>query len=692
MRNPFALLLALALPAISAPQPPAPASAPAAKPAAAAIPAPMGKAFDTAALDPSVKPCDNFYQYVCGGWFKANPIPADQPAWGRWNEVIERNRLILKTVLDQAAADPAAKPGSSVRKIGDYFATCMDEKKADAAGAKPLTEDLKRIAQIRDIPGLTQAVAQLHSRGVPALFGFFSTQDAKNSTEVIGGLDQGGLGLPEREYYLSDKPESKALRDKYTAHVKQIFTLLGDAPGAAAANAATVMAIETELARNSMDQVDRRDPDKTYHKMDLGALQKVAPNIAWTGYFKAVGAPEFKSVDVSYPEFFRAVSVMLRFVPLRDWQTYLRWHLAHSQANRLSSAFISENFDFYSRTLTGAKEMQPRWKRCVRSSDQELREMLGQAYVDAAFKPAAKARMLEMVKNLETALDGMLQRIDWMDEPTRVKALEKLKTFDNKIGYPDRWVDYDKLKISRASWAENHAAAAEFENRRDLEKIGKPVDRKEWGMTPSTVNAYYNPLLNEIVFPAGILQPPFFNPEADDAINYGGIGMIIGHEISHGFDDQGRKFDAQGNLKEWWTEGAAKNYNDRAACVTKQYSGYEPLPGSRVNGELTLGENIGDLGGLKIAYAALEAKVGSAPPAPVDGFTWQQRFFLGMGQAWCDNQRPELLKMQIATDPHSPPEYRVNGPLSNLPEFKAAFACPADAKMLRKPEEICRIW
>jgi predicted metalloendopeptidase len=696
MRFPLPLLLALALPGLGATtKSSAPAPAPAPKPATpapAAKPATAGKAFDVTALDPTVKPCDNFYQYVCGGWFKANPIPDDQPAWGRWNEVIERNRSILKTVLEQAAADKTAKPGSSIRKIGDYYSACMDEKQADLGGAKPLAEDLAKIAAIKDLAGLTQVVSGLQDRGTGVLFGFGSTQDAKDSASVIGGLDQGGLGLPDRDYYLTDKPESKTLREKYVAHMTKIFTLLGDAPAAASANAATVMEIETELARNSMDKVDRRDPDKTYHKMDLASLQKITPNFVWADYFKAQGAPEFKAVDVSYPEFFRAVSVLLRWVPIKDWQTYLRWHLAHSQASRLSSAFINENFDFYSRTLTGAKTLQPRWKRCVSASDRDLREMLGQAYVDAAFPPAAKARMLEMVNNLTAALDSDIKTLDWMDAPTQVKAAEKLHAFNKKIGYPDRWINYDTLQISRASWAQNHAGAAHFENLRDLSKIGKPVDRLEWGMTPSTVNAYYSAEMNEIVFPAGILQPPFFDPKSDDAMNYGAIGMVIGHEMTHGFDDEGRKFDAQGNLKDWWTEPSAKNYEARSACVVKQFNGYEPIPGSHVNGELTLGENTADLGGLKIAFAALRMKEGATPAAPIDGFTWQQRFFLGMGQAWCQNQRPELLKLQVNTDPHSPDEYRVNGPLANLPEFREAFACPADAKMLRKGDDICKIW
>ncbi|HWC66381.1 MAG TPA: M13 family metallopeptidase, partial [Thermoanaerobaculia bacterium] len=559
-------------------------------------------------------PCRDFYTYADGGWLKANPIPPAYSRWGSFSVLGDRNREVLKTILEAAAAKKGAE-GSDEQKIGDFYAACMDEAKIESEGAKPIAPELERIAKIADRAGLEAEVARLHEEGVPALFAFGSQQDKKNSEEVIAGAFQGGIGMPDRDYYVKDDDKTKAIREKYVAHVAKMLELLGDDPAKAADEAKTVLAIETRLAKASMTRVERRDPDATYHRMSVADLQKLTPNFAWNAYLRDVDAPP-SVVNVAQPAFFEAMSRDLAEVPLGDWKTYLRFHLVSAAAPTLSSKFVDEDFDFHGRVLNGTKELLPRWKRCVNATDDELGFALGKKFVEKNFPPESKSRADELVKNLIAALHDDLETLPWMGEATRKAALEKLAAFTPKIGYPDEWRDYSAYRVGRESYAANVAAGDAFEFHRQLAKIGKPVDRKEWGMTPPTVNAYYNPLKNEIVFPAGILQPPFFDGKADDAVNYGAIGAVIGHEMTHGFDDQGRKFDAHGNLREWWSADDAKNYEKRAACVEKQFDAYEVQPGLHENGKLVLGESIADLGGLTIAWRAFQKSLEGKPEPP----------------------------------------------------------------------------
>jgi putative endopeptidase len=646
--------------------------------------------FDTANLDKTCKPCDDFYQFAMGGWMKSNPIPPEYSSWGTFTQLADKNQQNLREILD-AAVLAKVVAGSNEQKIGDFYASCMDTTAIDAAGAKPLEPELARIAGINNVADLQAADERLHSRGVGALFRFNSNQDAKDSTQVIGGASQDGLGLPEREYYLKEDDKSKQLREAYTKHVAKMFELLGDPADQSAAEAAIILKIETALAAASMKNTDLRDPDKTYHKMTLASLKTLTPNFSWEAYFEAAGHPELKEINVGQPDFFKALDAQLTATPINDWKTYLRWHLVNAAAPGLSEKFVAENFDFRGKTLTGAKEIQPRWKRCVQATDRVLGEALGQVYVQKYFPPAAKARALEMVHNLIAALRDDLQTLSWMGPETRAQAIAKLEAFALKIGYTDKWRDYSALKIDRRSYAENQLRGAEFDFARRLNKIGKPVDRTEWGMTPPTVNAYNNSSMNEIVFPAGILQPPFYDPKADDAVNYGGMGAVIGHEITHGFDDHGSKFDSNGNLKDWWSAEDLKNFKARAACVSDQFDAYVVDGDLHENGKLVLGESIADLGGLTIAYAAYEKSLAGKPrPPEKDGFTPEQRFFLGWAQVWGANERIEYARLMANTNPHPLPRFRGNGPLSNMADFAKAFSCKKGESMVR--EQTCKIW
>ena len=659
-----------------------------ASPAAADKPNSWG--FDTANLDKACKPCDDFYQFAMGGWMKSNPIPAEYPSWGTFTQLADKNQQNLRLILDDAVNAKAAA-GSNERKIGDFYASCMDTTAIDAAGTKPLEPELARIAEIKSVADLQAEAERLQSRGVGALFRFGSNQDAKDSTRVIGGAFQGGLGLPEREYYLKEDDKSKQLREAYTKHVAKMFELLGDPADKSAAEAATILKIETALATASMKNTDLRDPDKTYHKMMLADLKTLTPNFSWEAYFKAAEHPELKEINVGQPDFFKALDAQLAATPMGDWKTYLRWHLVNAAAPGLSEKFVAEDFDFRGKTLTGAKEIQPRWKRCVQATDRALGEALGQIYVQKYFPPDAKARALEMVHNLIAALRDDLQTLPWMGSDTRTQATAKLEAFAVKIGYTEKWRDYSALKIDRTSFAENQLRGAEFDFARRLNKIGKPVDRTEWGMTPPTVNAYNNSSMNEIVFPAGILQPPFYDPKADDAVNYGGMGAVIGHEITHGFDDHGSKFDGQGNLKDWWSPEDLKNFKARAACVSDQFDAYVVDGDLHENGKLVLGESIADLGGLTIAYAAYEKSIAGKPrPLDKDGFTPEQRFFLGWAQVWGANERIEYARLMANTNPHPLPRFRGNGPLSNMAEFAKTFGCKKGESIVR--EQACKIW
>jgi predicted metalloendopeptidase len=650
------------------------------------------RAFDPGNMDTSAAACTNFYQYVDGGWMAKNPIPAAYPSWGTFNQLQERNRDILHGILE-AAKDAHASQGSNEQKIGDFYGSCMDEKGIEAAGISPLQMELERIQKIQSQQDLESEVARLHGDGVGALFDLSSTQDFKNSQQMIGVIDQGGLGLPDRDYYTREDEKSKQLRADYLKHVGRMFELLGDDPAQSATEARTVMNIETQLAQASLTNVQQRDPQTIYHPMSPEAIKGLAPDFAWDDYFAANALLGKGNLNVTAPDFLKEMGKLLKSVALSDWQVYLRWHLINAAAPALSSKFVDEDFHFKGTVLNGTKENLVRWKRCVRATDSGLGEALGQAYVEKAFPPEAKARALEMVHNLESALRDDISGLSWMGPETRRQALIKLAAIQNKIGYPDKWRDYSALKIDRGPYVENLFRAQRFEFDRQLAKVGKPVDRSEWNMTPPTVNAYYNPLLNEIVFPAGILQPPFFNPQADDAINYGGIGVVIGHELSHGFDDQGRQFDAQGNLKDWWSPADAKAFNSRAGCVINQFDSYFVEKDLHENGKLVVGESIGDLGGLAIAYRAFEKSLEGKPrPADIDGFPPEQRFFLGYGQIWASNLRPEYARLIVNTNPHPLPRFRVNGPLSNMPAFAQAFHCKPGDAMVRPANERCQIW
>ena len=636
-------------------------------------------------MDTSVKPGDNFYLYANGNWLKNNPVPPEYSRWGSFNELVEKNNDALHEIAEKAAAEKSASP--DVQKVGDFYASGMNEAEINTAGVKPLQDEMQKIDALKNRDDLTKEIARLHDMGVNALFNFGSGQDDKNSTMVIANAYQGGLGLPDRDYYTKDDEASKKLRDAYLAHVTKVFGLLGESPEAAARHAKTVMAIETSLAKPARTRVELRDPQKNYNKMTAAELQKLMPDFKWDDYFKTLNVASPSAINVGQPEFFKAANTVFKTVSLDDWKTYLRWHLIRDTAPALSKGFVDENFDFYLKTLTGAQQLKPRWKRVVTATDEELGEALGKLYVADHFPPEAKERALEMVNNLKEALADRIKAASWMDEKTRQEALKKLAAFTVKIGYPDKWRDYSALKIDRGPYVLNVLRGDQFETNRELKKIDQPVDRTEWGMSPPTVNAYYNSHLNEIVFPAGILQPPFFNPNADDAVNYGGIGAVIGHEMTHGFDDRGRQYDPVGNLRDWWTPASAKAYTERSKAIVAQYAAYEPLPGLHLNGELTQGENIADNGGLKIAYAAFQKALAKHPEEAnkkIDGFTPDQRFFLAWAQIWRANQRDEDLKLRVNTDPHSPGEFRCNGPLSNMPEFQKAFNLPDDSKMVRK--------
>jgi putative endopeptidase len=645
--------------------------------------------FDIGALDRSANACTDFYQFACGGWVKANPVPPDRPRWGRFDELQDRNRDVLREILNQVSASSGGRNPID-QKIGDHYAACMDESRSEALGAKPLEKELAAIDALADKGALAERLAHLQSQGLPMLFGYGSLQDFKDATKVLAVVDQGGLGLPDRDYYLKDDAKSVELRTKYVAHVQKMMELAGDTPAVAAARAKTVMEMETALAKVSLERVKRRNPENLYHKMQRADLATLAPEFKWESFFTATAVPAFTEINVTHPEFFKGANELLKTRELADWKTYLRWHLVRQSAGLLSSAFVNESFDFFGKTLTGAKELRPRWKRCVDRVDNDLGDALGQRYVEKTFGEEGKRRMAAMVAALEKALQKDIEGLPWMADATRRKGLEKLKAIANKVGYPDKWRDYTSVRIDREDAVGNAARAAAFEFRRDLNKIGKPVDRGEWQMSPPTVNAYYSPLLNDINFPVGILQPPFFDNAMDDAVNFGGIGAVIGHELTHGFDDSGRKFDAQGNMTDWWTDTDGKQFEEKTQCMVEQYGAYTAVEDVKLNGQLTLGENVADNGGLRIAHMALMDTLAGKTPAPIDGFTADQRLFLGWAQIWCQNQTPEIARLLAQTDPHSPGRWRTNGTVSNMPEFQKAFSCKAgDAMVSAKP---CRVW
>ncbi len=655
---------------------------------------------DVSAMDRTVDPCADFYTYSCGGWIKNNPIPPDQASWSTSGKLEDENRAQLRAILE-AAAKPGGARDAVTQKIGDYYASCLDEAAIDKLGAKPLLPELERIAALRSKQDLAEYAAtsafppSLYEGGT--LFTFRSNQDYKDSTQMIAEADQGGLGLPDRDYYIKDDAKSKELRQAYLAHVARMFELLGDKPADAATEAATVMRIETALAKGQMTRVERRDPPKLYHKMSVEDLQKLAPSFGWNTYFAKTGVRSLESsrgtLNVVTPGYFHVMNEEIEKESLADWKTYLRWHAAHDAATSLSAAFVKEHFDFYGKTLRGREQLPPRWKRCTSDVDNDLGEALGQAYVAKYFSPQAKQAALKIVTQIEAAMQSEIQALPWMGAATKEQALAKLHTIANKIGYPDTWRDYSALEIVRGDEIGNSERASWFEFRRWLAKIGKPVDRKEWDMTPPTVNAYYDPQKNDINFPAGILQPPLFSALSDAAPNYGDTGATMGHELTHAFDDEGSQFDAQGTLRNWWTDSDRKEFEQRAQCVVDQYSGYTIIDDIKINGKLTNGEDLADLGGTLLAYLAWKENredTKDQKPQSLDGLTPEQRFFVAYGQSWCTNEREQNKRLRATVDPHSPEKYRTNGVVSNLPEFRAAFHCQPGQPMVR--ENACRVW
>jgi putative endopeptidase len=701
-----ALAIALAIPTISAQTLNAQNATTVVAQGSDAAKQPKLERFDPDLVDNSLNPCDSFYKYSCNKWIGSNPIPPDQVYWTTGSGLELWNEGILRETMEAASKNGSSR-NAVQRKIGDYWAACMDESGIEAAGLKPLQAELDRVAAVKSKKDITLEVAHLQhlypgawqiedNQSNSPLFGFTGQQDYDNASMVVAALDQGGLSLPNRDYYLNTDDKSKELLTKYRAHLQKMFALAGEPEPQASADAGTVIEIETALAKAQMDNVKRRDPKNMNNKMSLAQIRELVPSINWDGYLKAVKAPVADHFIVTSPDFFRAEEKLLNEHPLAHWQAYLRWQVIHRSAPLLTKALVDENFDFFAHTLAGAEQQLPRWRRCVHGADRDLGEALGQAYVDRAFPPESKARTLQMVHAIETALHSDIQSLSWMSPATKEQAAVKLKGIEDKIGYPSHWRDYSSVKISRDSWLNNVANASSFEFERWVAKIGKPVDRSEWTMTPPTINAYYDPQLNTINFPAGILQPPYFDPSKDDAVNYGAIGMVIGHEIIHGFDDQGRKFDSKGNLRDWWTAEDSKQYDERGKCISDEYTQEVPDAGEGVkqNGLLTQGEDTADNGGLRLALAALETTLKqqgkTLDDKGSDGWTYRQRFFLGTAYSWCANIRPQIARLIVTTDPHSLPVFRIDNVVSNMPEFGDAFSCKAGQKMVRA--NACRVW
>ncbi len=648
---------------------------------------------DLKALDRSVSPCQNFYQYACGTWQKDNPIPPDRARWGRFHQLAEQNLNIERKILEKAAIQSPTRSALD-QQIGDLYASCVDENAIDARGITPIAPELARIAQLSSKQELTAEISRLQQLGIRPFFSFGVRPDAKNSNDQIVHVGQGGIGLPDRDYYLKDDPRSVTLRDQYRHTIQAIFELLAKAQGGdpadAEAKSRTVLAMETALARSSMDRVMLRNPDNTYHKVGVAELASLTPDIDWKKFFELAGLPPIQTLNVGMPDFMKALNATINDSTISDIRTYLTWQLLLSEANLLPKPFRQEYFQFFQKTLTGVKEMPARWKQCVEQTDRSLGEALGQKFIEVAFSGSSKAKALQLVSEIEKQMENNVRSAEWMSPETKAQAFAKLREVSNKIGYPEKWRDYSKLKIARGDFYADAVRAREFDIQRNLAKLGQPVDKTEWGMTPATVNAYYAPPQNNINFPAGILQPPFYNPKADDAVNYGAIGVVIGHELTHGFDDQGRRFDGKGNLRDWWTPADAKSFEKRADCVVREYGAFSPVEGIKLNGKLTLGENAADNGGIHLAYAALMDSLAGKVLPKKDGFTPQQLFFLGYAQIWCENSTEQSSRAMALTNPHSPGQFRVNGVVQNLSEFREAFSCKAGDPMVSA--DPCRVW
>jgi endothelin-converting enzyme/putative endopeptidase len=652
---------------------------------------PYTPSLDLHAMDRNVQPCENFYQYSCGTWIKDNPIPADQARWDVYGKLTYENQLYLWGLLLEAGK-PSPTRTANQQKIGDLFHACIDETAVEKAGAAPLDPTLKQIAALKSVADLPTFLAHQHLTlyASSMFFNFGANQDYANSSSMIAFADAGGLGLPDRDYYTKTDAKSEETRQKYVAHMTEMFGLLGDSPEAAAANAKTVMRIETALAKASLTRVEQRDPYKLFHNMTAAQLQALTPSFNWKTYLEVIQAPAIKTYNVTQPAFYKEFDNQLKTDSLDDIKSYLRWHLIHAKARFLSSKFVEADFNFNSKYLRGTTAMQPRWKRCVQLVDHTLGEAMGQVFVEKTFTADTKARTVAMTKEIEAAMQSEIESLPWMSAATKQQALLKLHGIANKIGYPDKWRDFSSVDIKPNDFLGDMERAVAFESHRDLMKIGKPVDRSEWQMSPPTVNAYYDPQMNDINFPAGVLQPPLFDPKMDDAPNYGNTGATIGHELTHGFDDEGRQFDAKGNLHDWWTKKDAEEFQKRADCVSDEYSQFKVVDDIKINGKLTMGEDVADLGGTLLAWIAWKAANKGHVLQPIDGLTPEQRFFVGMAQWACGSERPESLRLGAITNPHSPNEYRINGVVSNMPEFQQAFSCKVGQPMVRK--DGCKIW
>jgi putative endopeptidase len=647
---------------------------------------------DVTAMDKSVDPCMDLYHYSCGGWQKKNPIPPDQTSWSVYGKLYQDNLIFLRTILEQSGPSTPQRDAVT-QKIGDFYASCMDDTTAEKRGVAAIQPQLDAIAALKSAHDMAPLVARLPLPfGRTILFVAGSTQDPDNSEQEIADLDQGGLGLPDRDYYTKDDAKSKETRERYVQHVQKIFELLGDSPQAARQSAEIILRMETALAKASWTRVERRDPYKLKNKMKLADLVQLAPNFDWETYYRALQYPKFEILNVDTPQFYKQLNTELTDGPLENWKNYLRFHVADQYSPFLSANFVQENFEFYRKYLRGAKEMQPRWKRCVQFTDYNLGEALGQAYVRRVFSAELKASTLDMVNRIEAAMGQRIRQLDWMSPESKRQALAKLAAIRNKIGYPDKWRDYSSLKIMPDDLAGNIHRGAEFEQHRDINKIGKPVDHGEWDISPATVDAYYNPQMNDINFPAGVLQPPLYDPKMDDAPNYGDTGGTIGHELTHGFDDQGSQFDSKGNLKNWWTKDDREKFDARTKCVADQYSQYVMVDDIHINGELTLGENVADLGGEILAFMAWKDATKDQTLHPIDDLTPEQRFFIGFAQWDCANMRDEDLRVRAVTDPHSTAQYRINGVVVNMPEFSRAFSCKAGQPMVKASDKVCKVW